>query len=329
MAVAASCPTAALAQECRAVTSPTRPTRPTLSLSLPSFGTVPDGGWRALLDAARAAEDAGIDRIALPDHVTMGPNTHEYAWGRFPTPPEADWLEPITTLTAIAAVTTRVRLATGILIAPLRPAALLAKAVATLDVISGGRVDLGVGTGWQREEYDAQGLDFAARGRLLTDTIGACRALWEQMPASFTSASVSFSDVYCAPQPVQRPLPVWFSGVLHDRNLRRVVELGDGWIPIMNATLDDIRAGGQRLRAAFAAAGRSTDMLHVRGTPMLVRADGGGIDLGATMATVPQLVAAGCTDVYVHGRAVCADLADAPRVFPAVARAFDAVTSAR
>ena len=127
----------------------------------PNYGaTFARGEWHRFVDLGRAADDAGVDRVVVVDHVVMGPHTENYAWGKFPVPPDAPWFEPLTMLTAIAAVTTRVRLATGILIAPLRPAAFLAKQVATLDQLSRGRVDLGVGTGWQREEYDAEGLDF-------------------------------------------------------------------------------------------------------------------------------------------------------------------------
>src|SRR5207253_3110283 len=108
------------------------------------------GDWRGLADVARQAEDAGVDRIVLSDHVVMGRNTHEYKWGRFPQPPDAPWLEPLTILAAMAAVTSSIRLATGILIAPLRPAALLAKTAATIDVLSGGRLDPRGGTGRHR-----------------------------------------------------------------------------------------------------------------------------------------------------------------------------------
>jgi len=128
---------------------------PTLSIGLPNFGSWIGAEWSGLLDLARAADEAGVDRIIVNDHVVIGRNTDAYVWGRFPTGPDAPWLEPFTCLAAIAAVTSQVRLGTGIVIAPLRPAVVLAKTVATLDVLSGGRVDLGVGVGWQKEEYDA------------------------------------------------------------------------------------------------------------------------------------------------------------------------------
>src|SRR4051794_4780562 len=102
----------------------------TLSVGLPNFGALyPPGEWYRFVDLARAADDAGVDRIVLVDHVVMGPNTDAYQWGTFPVPPEAPWYEPLTMLAAIAGATDRVRLATGILIAPLRPASFLAKQV--------------------------------------------------------------------------------------------------------------------------------------------------------------------------------------------------------
>lgn len=275
---------------------------PTLTVGLANFGPPHGGSLRALVDLARYAEDAGVDRINVVDHVVMGPHTDAYTWGRFPTPPDAIWNEPLTVLAAMATLTTSLRLSTGILIAPLRPAALLAKIVATLDQLSNGRIDLGVGVGWQREEYEAVGLDFEQRGQLLDDTIGACRALWTQMPAAFSSPSVSFTETFCSPQPVQSRLPVWFSGVLIGRNVRRIIELGDGWIPIMGATIDDVAAGTARLRTEYVAAGRDPASLSVQAPVIMAKRDS-GFDIDATMASVPRLVDAGATNLYVNLRA--------------------------
>jgi probable F420-dependent oxidoreductase len=275
---------------------------PTLTVGLANFGPPHGGSLRAMVDLARLAEDAGVDRVNVVDHVVMGPHTDAYTWGRFPTPADAIWNEPLTVLAAMATITSTLRLSTGILIAPLRPAALLAKTVATLDQLANGRIDLGVGIGWQREEYEAVGLDFEQRGQLLDDTIGACRALWAQMPAEFSSSSVSFTETYCSPQPVQPRLPVWFSGVLIERNVRRVVELGDGWIPIMGATIDDVAAGTARLRTEYAAAGRDPASLSVQ-VPVVMAKGDNGFDIDATMASVPHLVEAGATTVYINLRA--------------------------
>lgn len=275
----------------------------TLSVGLPNFGDWFGGNWRSMLNLARAAEDAGVDRLVVTDHVLMGRNTDAYVWGRFPTAPDAPWMEPLTCLAAIAGATSTVRLATGIVIAPLRSAPVLAKTVATLDAIFGGRVDLGVGVGWQREEYDASGLDFAARGQLLDDTIGACRALWSQSPASYKSATVSFDDVFCSPQPAQERLPVWFSGTMSARTVRRVTELGDGWIPIMGASLNDIRSGAERLRAG------TNRHIEVQAPIPLARRDDKTLDIGATIDRVPDLISAGVTNVYIN----VASLAPSPQ----------------
>jgi probable F420-dependent oxidoreductase len=288
----------------------------TLTVGIHNFGGWTQGRWQSLLDVAQACDAAGVDRLVVNDHLVMGRRTDAYVWGRFPTEPDGPWLEPLTTLAAIAAVTTSIRLATGILIAPLRSAPVLAKTAATLDVLSAGRLDLGVGVGWQSEEYDAVGLAFDDRGPRLTDTIGACRALWSQLPASYASPSTSFEDTFCSPQPVQERLPVWFSGTLNDRNLRRIVELGDGWIPIMGASVDDIREGAARIDAA------ADRPITIQAPARIARADDRSVDLTATMDGVPDLIAAGATDIYVNIASFAATPAEAPEALQQVIPAF-------
>lgn len=293
--------------------------RPTLTVGLPNFGSYFGDDWSGLLTAARSAEDAGIHRVVINDHVVMGRNTGAYTWGRFPVPPEAPWLEPLTTLTAIAAATSTVRLSTGVLIAPLRSAPLLAKTAATVDVLSGGRLDLGVGVGWQKEEYEAAGISFADRGQLLTDTMGACRALWSSLPATFSSSTVHFEEIFCSPQPLQPRLPVWFGGSMNARNLGRIVELGDGWIVIMGADLDYIRNGASLLRASLQP-GREVE---VQAPASVVRGPDGSPDLAATMQAVPLLVEAGVTDVYVNIQAISREPTTAAAAMKAAAAEFE------
>lgn len=300
---------------------------PTLTLQLPTFaayGRWLSDDWRRLLDLAQRAEDAGVDRITYVDHVVMGAHPEQYEWGNFALPPEVPWLECLTVLAAVAAVTSTVRLSTRILIAPLRPAALLAKTAATIDQLSGGRLDLGVGTGWQREEFDAEGLDFERRGQLLTDTITACRALWTETPASVTTPSISFEGIYCEPKPAQHRLPVWFGGVLHPRNVRRIVELGDGWIPIMTATVDDVAAGARRLREEAERSARGP--YDVLAAVPVARSDEGVPDLARTMAAVPKLVEAGATDLHVSLSAVCRNPERARDAIPEIVRQFRSAT---
>ncbi|MFL6239503.1 MAG: TIGR03619 family F420-dependent LLM class oxidoreductase [Actinomycetes bacterium] len=299
-------------------------TTPQLSIGLPNFGSALAGDeWEHLLTVARVADETGIDRIVVVDHVVMGPHTDAYSWGRFPTPPDAPWLEPLTVLAYFAAITTRVRLATGILIAPMRGAAVLAKTAATLDVLSAGRLDLGVGTGWQREEYDAAGLDWSRRGQLLSDTLAACVALWRDVPAAVDLPTVRFSETYCVPQPLQRGgIPLWVSGTLIPTVADRIVRWGSGWIPIMNATNDDLRAGTQTLRRGFENTGRDPDTLQVRGALPVVRDEEKRPDLDRTLAGVDALVEAGATDIHLPYQAICRDPSEAPDLFAELVSGF-------
>jgi probable F420-dependent oxidoreductase len=280
-----------------------------------------------VVDLARMADDAGVATVVVVDHVVMGRRLDRYLWGPFRFPSESPWLEPLTTLAAMAAATSKVRLATGILIAPLRPAALLAKTVATLDVLSRGRLDLGVGTGWQAEEYEAEGLDFDARGAALTDTIAACRALWSQSPAEFRSDTVSFSDIWCEPKPV-RPggPPVLFAGTLNGRNLRRVTTLGDGWIPIMNATQEEVSSGCARLRDSFSAAKRDPSTIKVRAPLPLVAGRDGRPDLDATLAGAGEWIESGVTEPAVPMAAFVRSHDEAADWFARLAKSWASAT---
>src|SRR5205807_5322159 len=292
-----------------------------LSVMLRSYATDDPGrgGWQQLFDRARAADDAGIDRLFVSDHVVFGEHMEAYSrpelggdeGGRQPTGPDGHWLEPLTVLSVVSGMTSRVRLATGILLTALRRPVVLAKTVATLDVLSGGRVDLGVGIGWQREEYEAAGLDFAKRGQLLDDTMGACRELWSQLPASYKSETVTFDDIFCSPQPLQPRLPLWFSGTLNARQRRRIVDLGDGWIPIMGATVEDIQLGATQLRE------EGSREIGVRAPLRPVSADG-VLDVSATMDGVPSLLAAGATDIYLYAATIASEPKAVAQLLPRV-----------
>ena len=254
-----------------------------------------------VVDAARAADDAGVDQLVLTDHVAIGPRTDRYPFGTFPYPPEEPWLEPLTTLAAIAGATDRVRLGTGVLVAPLRPAVVLAKTAATLDVLSRGRLDLGVGTGWQREEFTDPGQPFAGRGARLDDTIRACRALWtDAPPVSFASPTVSFEALWCEPRPIQHGgIPVWFGGGPTEATARRIAELGDGWLPVGVRPADELRDGIDRIRAAFRAVGRDPGSFGVRAGVPVATGDDGRADLARTFAGADELAAMGVTLVSV------------------------------
>ena len=278
---------------------------PALSVSLPVYGTfLPPGELHRAVELARSVEAAGLDGVLLPEHVAMGPNTAAYPYGDFPFPPEVAWPDPLVLLSAMAGATRRIRLQTGVLVAPARPAPVLAKEAATLDALSGGRLDLGVGTGWQREELEACGVAFEQRGRALTDVLGACRALWSPGPASFSSPTVSFDQLWCEPSPARPGGPVVLvAGGLHARNVDRIVRLGDGWIPIMGTSADDLAAGTALLRSAFADAGRDPSQLRVRGGLPTGRDADGRPDLGATLAGARAMAEAGASEVSITLRA--------------------------
>jgi probable F420-dependent oxidoreductase len=306
---------------------------PTLSTMLRTFAAEDPHGWGHLFDRARAADAAGIDRLLVSDHVVFGEDLDAYSrpesggveGGRQPTGPDGHWLEPLTTLTYIAAQTSRVRLGTNILLAALRRPVTLAKTVATLDVLSGGRVDLGVGIGWQREEYDASGLDFGARGSLLDETLEVLRELWTAPRASVDVPSLRFDGIHMMPKPMQPGgVPLWVSGRLNERVARRLARYGSGWIP-WGDDANDLVDSIPRMRDAVAAAGGDADGIQVAGTLAMVRHGDRSVDLDATMAAAPALVAAGVTDFRVH-LDVPDDYDDAVASLEKVVAAFRAAT---
>jgi probable F420-dependent oxidoreductase len=266
-----------------------------VSITLSGLARLFEGELGAVTELASAAEAAGIDQIAVPDHLAIGPRTDRYPYGRFPLPADEPWLEPLTLLAALAGATQRIRLATGVLIAPLRPALLLAKTAATLDVLSGGRLDLGVGLGWQREEFAGAGVPFAGRAERLDDQLRACRALWSGGPVSFRSGTVSFDDLICLPRPVQPGgPPLWFGMAASERNAAQIAALGAGWLP-MESDPEAIASGVALLRLAFAKAGRDPASLGVRANAPVATSAAGRPDLDATLKGLPRLRDAGVT----------------------------------
>jgi probable F420-dependent oxidoreductase len=276
-----------------------------LSMGVTSFAAEDPGTWEPLFNAARIADRAGVDRIVVSDHVVFGERLEEYgrpeiggqAGGKQPTGPDGHWLEPLTTLSVLAGMTSSVRLGTNILVAALRRPTVLAKSTATLDVLSGGRLDLGVGVGWQREEYDAAGLDFDHRGRLLDHSLEVCQTLWREQRASYDSPELHFEATHMMPKPLQPGgVPIWISGTINPRVVRRLATFGSGWIPWGPAAADPV-AGIAEMRDRLADAGRDPSDLQVTGALPLVKADDGSLDLVRTMDAVPKLADAGLTDV--------------------------------
>jgi probable F420-dependent oxidoreductase len=203
-------------------------------IGLPQYGPATAEG---LTRAARQAEDLGFDDVWVADHIAVPVGA--------PYPPSF-LLESLTTLAFAAAVTTRVGLGTSILVLPLRRPVVAAKQLATVDVLSGGRLLLGVGAGWLPEEFDACNVEYRKRGDLTDEAIAVLRACWASAPASFSGPTVSFTDMKVQPLP-GRHIPLWVGGV-SERALRRAVEHGDGWQGAFQ-TVDNIAAVVKRLRA--------------------------------------------------------------------------------
>lgn len=281
-------------------------TQPQLSMALTSFAAEDPGDWEPLLQQAQVLDRAGFDRLVLSDHVVFGERLEEYgrpeiggqAGGKQPTGPDGHWLEPLSTLAVIAGRTSRIRLGTNILIAALRRPAVLAKTAATIDVLSGGRLDLGVGVGWQREEYEAAGLPFEGRGKLLDETLRVCRTLWTETTAAYRSPSLSFERIHMMPKPRQAGgVPIWVSGTVNPNVARRLAEFGSGWIPWGEAAADPVN-GIRQMGALLSDLGRDIGELQVVGH-LRVRKSENGVDAEATMAPVAEMHEAGVTDFRV------------------------------
>lgn len=306
---------------------------PSLSLQLRSFAPDAPGSWQPMIDQAMAADRAGIGKVVVSDHVVFGESPDDYAdprrggisGGQQPTGPDGAWLEPLTVLSLLAGRTERVRLGTNILLAALRRPAVLAKTLATLDILSNGRVDLGVGVGWQRAEYDAAGLDFTTRGRQLDHTLEVCRTLWTDQRAHYRSDELSFEAIHQMPKPHQvGGVPLWISGTVNHRSMRRLATFGSGWIPWGDDAADVAQAIGS-MRQAVRAHGRDPSSIAVVGTLPVVRTDS-GIDLDATMAAVAPLVDAGVTDFRTY-LPVPTDLDEATTYLSDVVHRFSVTTA--
>jgi len=256
------------------------------------------GGVRAFVDAARMIEDAGIDGIVMPDHVVFGSNV-TYPFGGWALDSSASWPEPMAVLSAIAGATRRVDLVTNVIIAPLRSAALLAKQAATLFGLSEGRFQLGVGAGWQRQEYDASGVKFAGRSDALFDQMKACRALWHQRPASYHSQRTAFDDIWCVPglpgEAANSPLKLWFGVAPSPANARFFAEFGGGWSCIYPDP-KAIAEGRAALQAALFKQFGIERRIPVRAAPPIQFDASGAPDLARTIDSLHLSIEAGATE---------------------------------
>jgi probable F420-dependent oxidoreductase len=215
---------------------------------------------------AAEAERRGFARLWAGEHVVMvdhGDSRYPYADdGKIAVPPAADWLDPMIALGYAAAVTSTIRLATGILLLPEHNPIIVAKQVASLDRLSGGRFALGVGIGWSAEEFEALGVPFARRGPRTAAYVAAMRILWSEEIASFESEFVRFHEIRVNPKPVQESLPVIVGGNA-DSARRRVAAWGDGWYGFNLDGVAEVAERLETLRTICTEAGRDADELHI------------------------------------------------------------------
>jgi probable F420-dependent oxidoreductase len=180
-------------------------------------------------DWAQAAEGLGYAYIEVPDHV-FGVTARN---GWTPRYNEKDpFHETFVTLGFLAAVTTRIRLSSGVLIAPQRQTGVIAKQAAEADLLSAGRLRLGIGVGWNHVEYESLGIDWKTRGARQAEQVEVLRRLWSEDLVCFSGRFHNLNEVSIMPPPVQRPIPIWFGGS-SDAAVARAARLGDGWMPII------------------------------------------------------------------------------------------------
>jgi probable F420-dependent oxidoreductase len=214
------------------------------------FGSDPS----AVRDYAQIAEDLSFTHIGADDHV-IGPNPDRPGgWTGWVTN-ETPFFEPFVLFSFMAAVTRRVEFETCVLLLPQRQTVLAAKQAAGLDLLSGGRLRLGVGIGWNEIEYISLGADFHTRGKRVEEQIALLRWLWEKAHFDFQGWWHTIPDAGISPLPLQRPIPIWFGGQAGPV-IRRAARIADGWMPLY-ATPEQARPGLDLLDRSLEEAGRS------------------------------------------------------------------------
>jgi probable F420-dependent oxidoreductase len=287
----------------------------------------------SLVRWACEAEDAGFDSVMISEHIVLGPaagangvmaNPREYAepGNQDPAMP---WPSSLVLLSAIAAVTERIRLVAGAVIAPLRHPLLIARELGSLDLLSGGRLVVLPTVSWLAEEYEALGVPFRRRGDLLDEHLAAWSVLWRETPASYDGSYYSFRDVYFEPKPFRNIGPeLWLGGAgMHRRMTERIVRYGAGFNPLGRPTAAEM----QRLRDAMRAAGRDMASLElVGGTRAVFPDERSTADLGQALAVIPPQIEAGFTTFCIKPSQFTDDAGDVGRLCREVIRrvsAFD------
>jgi probable F420-dependent oxidoreductase len=245
-----------------------------------------------LTAVGRGCEERGVDSVWTPEHVVLFEDydsDYPYAEdGRIPGFPGSGMLDPFGVLTWLAACTTEVRLGTAICLVPQRNPVYTSSEVATLDWLSGGRFDFGIGVGWLREEYEALGVPFERRGKRADEYLRLLKALWTEEVTTFEGEFHSVRDVRQDPKPVQSPHPPILVGGESDAAMARVAALGDGWFG-WNHLPDSATEHIARLGTHLDAADRSLDDVRVTVSPYFNDIDEAAVEAYAS-AGVDELV---------------------------------------
>jgi probable F420-dependent oxidoreductase len=219
--------------------------------------------------AAVAAENAGLESLWFPEHTHMPTNTKWPLGGDVVPRDYKSTLDPFVAFAAAASVTKTIKFGTGICLVPQRDPIILAKEVASLDVISNGRVILGVGAGWNAPETRNHGVDFGRRFKVMHERLEAMKAIWTEDEAEYHGETVDFGPVWSWPKPIQKPHPpiVFGSGTL-PKNFDRILAFGAGWMPVA-ATLsfDDLAAGIAELTRRAEQQGKPRPEITLFGVP--------------------------------------------------------------
>ncbi|HVW42007.1 MAG TPA: LLM class F420-dependent oxidoreductase [Amycolatopsis sp.] len=270
------------------------------------------GSPREFLAIARHAEQLGLHGITFGDHVGMAPapvSPYPSGNGRRSFAIDTPWPDVWVLSSALAAVTTRLHFLSTVYLLPLRHPLLTAKAVATAALIAGDRIELGVGVGWQREEFEALGVDFTSRGRRTDETIELLRALWRPGPTEHHGEFFEFGQLVTEPA-LERPVPIYVGGS-SDAAMRRAARLGDGFIT-MPATLTALAELIPRLRDLVAERGRDAEAFQILANNVDARTaeDYARLaELGATVALV-RPTNFGCNDGSSDIRSALEDFAE-------------------
>lgn len=234
---------------------------------IPNAG--PKSSVESIVATAKLAAELGYHSLWLTDHVVLPEQVDAYypyrSHGRWDYPSDTNWLDPLLTLAWAGAAAPNLKLGTSVLVLPVRNPVLLAKQIASLDYLTGGRVILGVGAGWMAEEFDVIGERFDNRGSRAAEMVALMRRYWSGESVEFQGKHYSVGPARMYPRPVQSVIPVVWGGQT-DPALRRVARLGDGWHPTQ-ISLDQLEQGLAKLRGYCEQAGRDFASLTIIARP--------------------------------------------------------------